>query len=57
VRVVARFRYRLERNVLSIWYELDRPDRIRELAFRERLEHLAQDVDPVLVIYGKSVGS
>lgn len=53
VKIVARFRYRLERNQLSIWYELERPDRIRELAFRERVEPLKYRLLPALVIYGK----
>jgi len=37
-RIVARFRYRLERGQVSMWVDLDQPDRIMRAAFEDRIE-------------------
>lgn len=48
--VEARFKYRIKDGALTMWYELVRPQRIIEDAFRGVMERIAEELNEVPVI-------
>jgi uncharacterized protein YfdQ (DUF2303 family) len=48
----ARFRFRIERGELTMWYELVRPDDVLQAAFDELVEQVRADVGEVPVLAG-----
>lgn len=48
--VSARLRYRMKEGVLTIWYELVRPHKVLELAFRATWDRIAKESGAVILL-------
>lgn len=49
-QITARLRYRLKEGTLAIWYELVRPHKVLEAAFRETWARIAKDTSVPLLL-------
>lgn len=50
----ARLRYRVGSGTLSIWYDLNRPHKIVESAFKDTLEQVEKSMGKTPIIFGKA---
>ncbi len=53
--VIARLRYRISEGNLSMWYDLVRPERMEEDAFKETADNIKQQCGGVAAIYAASI--